>query len=825
MAVLACMVGDRMQPLRTLVGAGIRHEKGTFAGLAVLLFLAGLALTFTINLFTDLAQREEVLLDETRAGDAFAIDLPSKLDESAIAEIEALPEVEEVHVTRAFSAATRFEDAQGHELRKATMPSTNNYEAWGTSLDFNRLDDDLQGYVADQAGPGPGEAYVRPACKVLFDLDVGDQLVLDMGGREERLSVAGFYEDPQMGSPFFETTRFLVSKQDFARLRAAAEAAPSPVTEDASIIAMGDGAYPITQINVLLTPEARAAGVTGADLVRIIGEETAWGAEANTMYARETYVGFTLMVVQVISAILGVFSLLLFIVALILCIHTASTAIESGYANWGIMKAAGISHGTLRATLFLQYVICALVGLAAGFFVGCMLEPVLWPSFLLITGILVQDPPFPLVSFASCAALLLVLCLCVFVKAHKIGRISPLAALRQGEGDVRFAPRGTNGIKGSHLTAALAWRAIVSEKGRYLGLGACSLLLCAFVVLCFGIGGAVQDDDDVYRAFGLWKSDVSIAIEGDDVTVDDVLATIEEVAPVARLWQEGATALNVNGGAHTFVGISDDAIIDDASLMAGRKPIQKNEALVGLTFARSMGLDVGDELVVPDPDGREKRFLVSGILSTVLNGGDGIVLTYEGIEDLAASQLVGGKDSWQIQLANPDRANAAIEAVNVRFGGAVDTEDTGLFGSATNMILLIRDMLTVTGYGMAAFAVVLACVAVMLVSRRMLRSEQRDLGVYRALGFSVRALRTSFALRFLAVALAGALVGAVLAMLFGSSITGTLFGLFGVGAFDIRMPWWEALAISGAFAFVFALAAFGFSRGIKRVSIQELVEE
>lgn len=817
-----------MQPLRTLVKAGIRHEKGTFVGLAILLFLAALALTFTINLFVDLSEREDVLLNEVGAGDVLANDLPSKLDDATIAEIEALPDVEKAQVTEAFSAATRFESAEGHELRETTMPSSNCYVAWDSALSFNVLSDDLQDYVVDEAGPEPGEVYVRPACKTLFGLDVGDELVMDLGDREERFRVAGFFEDPQMGSPFLETTRSLISESDFKRLHANTEGmlqAAQATVEDASIMAMGSVPYPITSINVFLTPDAKTAGVTGVDLVRIIGEETAWGAQANNVFARETLSGYTLMVVQVMTAVLGVFSLLLFVVALILCIHTASTAIESGYANWGIMKAVGISRKTLRRTLFLQYAVCALVGLAAGFFTGCLLEPVLWPSFLLITGILVQDPSFPLASLVSCTVLLLALCLCVFVKARKIGRISPLAALRQGEGDVHFAPRGVSGIGGNHLTIALAWRAIVSEKGRYLGIGVCSLLLCAFIALCFGIGGAVEDDEAVYQAFGIWKSDVSVALEEDGVELDDVIATIEEVAPVARMWQEGATMLNVNGGAHTFVGISNDGIIDNASLMTGRKPVHKNEALVGLTFARSMGLGVGDEFVMPGQNGEGTTFVVSGILSTVLNGGDGIVLTYEGVQDLAGSQLMGGEDSWQIQLEDPGKANAAIEAVNARFGDAVDTENTGLFGSATNMILLIRDMLTMIGYGMAAFAVLLACVAVMLVSRRMLISEQRDLGVYRALGFAVRTLRASFSMRFLAVALAGALVGAALTMLFGGSVVSALFGTFGVGAFSIQLPLWEALAIGVAFALVFAVAAYAFSRGVKRVSVQKLVAE
>lgn len=816
-----------MEPLRTLVIAGIKHEKGTFIGLSILLFLTGLALTFTINLFTDLTERESVLLDEVGAGDVFANDLPANLDEEALSEIRALPEVGEVRVTHAFSAATRFEDASGHELREEALSSSNAYEAWGTSLDFNVLDDDLQGYQPDSQGPAEGEVYVRPACKVLFGLGIGDQLVLNLDGEEVRLRVAGFYEDPQLGSPFLETTRSLISKADFDRLLEKVESidAQVPAKGDASIMAMGDIPYPITEINVFLAPAARAAGLTGQDLSRMIGDETKWGGTANALFARETLAGYTLMVVQVMVAILGVFSLLLFIVALILCLHTASTAIESGYADWGIMKGVGLSKATLRSTLIWQYAACAFVGLVAGFIVGCVLEPLLWPPYLLITGVLVQDPPIPFPALTSCTVLFIGLCLCVVVKAQKIGRISPLAALRQGEGDVRFAPRGTNAIGGDHLVGSLAWRSIMSEKGRYLGLGFCSLLLCAFISLCIGIGGAVEQDDAVYEAFGVWKSDISVDVSSGTVEMEEVRDVIDGVASIERMWQEGATMLNLNGEARTFVGLSDTDVISNASLISGRKPIEKNEALVGLSMARSLGLDVGDEFTVADQEGKEHDYVVSGVLSSVLNGGNGIILTYEGLEDLAGTAMMSGGDSWQIQLEESAMADEAIAEVQARFGEEVDTEPTGLFGSATNMILLVRNLLTMIGYGMVAFAIALACVAVMLVSHRMLASEQKDLGVYRALGFSVRSLRASFSLRFLVVSLAGALVGVMITMAFGSPVTGALFGMFGAGSFIISLPWWKALIISVGFAMVFTAAAYAFSRGIKRVSVRALVSE
>ena len=165
------------------------------------------------------------------------------------------------------------------------------------------------------------------------------------------------------------------------------------------------------------------------------------------------------------------------------------------------------------------------------------------------------------------------------------------------------------------------------------------------------------------------------------------------------------------------------------------------------------------------------------------------------------------------------------EKLASRFGDSVDTELTGLFGSSTNMLLLVRDMLTAIGYAMSAFALALACVAVMLISRRTLLSERRDMGVYRAMGFTVASLRASFALRFLGVSAVGALAGSALTMAAGGALISSLFSLFGVGGFSLALPVWEALAISAAFALVFALSAFGMSGRIKDVSVRELVVE
>ena len=817
-----------MEPLRTLVLAGLRKDKGTFVGLALLLFLASLALTLITSLFVDLSAREEALLDQVAAGDVFANDLVSNLTDEDVQEIEALPEVKEVKVTEAFTAPTRVEDAQGNEIVKSSPPLVNVYEAWGSSLEFNIITDDLSSYHRDRKGPADGEAYVRVAERTLRNMQVGDFIVLDIGGRETSLRVAGFYEDPQLGTPFMEMKRYLLSSGTFDELLAEIEeTAASDVGVASGATSAEKAAYPIREINVMLTPEARSQGIDGHDLTQLIDDKTSWGESPHTLFSRQTLAGYSLLVVQVITAVLAVFSLILFVVALILCLHTASSSIQSGYADWGVLKGVGLPHNALRRALVMQYAFAALIGLVLGFVAGCLLEPLFWPVFLLITGILVVEASFPWMGLCCCAALLAALVVCVAVMTRKIGRITPLAALRQGDGDIRFSPRGASAISGSCLRASLAWRAIVSEKGRYASIGICSLLLCAFVTLSFGIGGAVAGNDAVYKAFGVWKSDGSVRFDGQEVSLDEVRETIESVSPITREWEESVAVLNLNGEACTFAGVSDTDVVEEASIVSGRAPKHANEALVGLSLARAKGLSVGDELQVEKGNGEERTYIVSGLLSSVFNGGNSVVLTYEGLQELVElkPESEASGISRQYQLADPDKIDEVVEALASRFGDSVDTELTGLFESASNLLPLVRDMMTIMGYVMSAFALVLACVAVMLVSRRTLLSERRDMGVYRAMGFTVASLRASFALRFLGVSAVGALAGSALTMAAGGALISSLFGLFGVGAFSLALPVWEALAISAAFALAFALSAFGMSRRIKDVSVRELVVE
>ena len=812
-----------MALMRTLIAAGLKRGRRSFVGIFLLMTLTGAALTFTVSMYVDLNAREEAALAEIEAGDVYAVDVAANLNRDVADEIEALPEVSEARLNDALGVPVKYYRGDGTTVDKNPTSGTA-LVAWGDALDFRLFSEDGRSLVADTPEPGPNEVYVPVSMQVSPGVHKGDELEVIVGDSTRRLSIAGFYEDPQMGSPFIEIKRYLVAERTFDEVAAEVDAATLDGGRQELFSSQGKLASSrMAELNVRLTDEARAAGTTSSDLARIIAEKVAWANTASGMFASDTLVGYAMMVVVIGGAVMGVFALLLFAIALIICTHTVSTSIEEGYADYGTLKALGLPNRALRGMLVVEYAGVSLAGLAVGLTLGSVLVPFALPFFAQLTCVLASNAAPPAAAIALLAVLLALVAAVVALKTGKLARISPLVAFRGGAADVRFRSRGERPLGGSHLSLQLAVRAIMSAKRRYVGLAGCACVLCAFIVLVFGIGGTLRGENAAQDAFGMWESDLSITLASPDVDFAEVERVIEEASPIEKSWQEAFTMVSFGGESHSFAGLSDLTLVQGVT--EGCLPAHDNEALIGVNLAKSMDLRVGDELVVDGADGEERRFVVCGLLSAMFNAGSGTILTYDGVRDLAGTAEEAAEPSRQYQLADPGAADEARAAVESRFGDAVDTRSTGMFADTTSMIDLIQQLFTVMGYAMAGVAAALAFLAVSLIIGRMFTAERHDLGVYLALGFTSRALRLQFALRFFLVALVGCALGATAATLGDGWLMGQLFGLFGVSRFAIDTNPLMVGGLTLGLALVFLVAAYASARKVRRVDVRELVAE
>ena len=124
-----------------------------------------------------------------------------------------------------------------------------------------------------------------------------------------------------------------------------------------------------------------------------------------------------------------------------------------------------------------------------------------------------------------------------------------------------------------------------------------------------------------------------------------------------------------------------------------------------------------------------------------------------------------------------------------------------------------------------SFSSVFMLIAVVLLCTKAFVLERRDIGIYKAIGFTSAKLRLSFALRFSFIAMLGSFIGVGLSALFSKKMMEALLRMIGIcylefdaSPADILIP--MGLLILGFF--VFALIA---SRKIKKVETRELVLE
>ena len=120
---------------------------------------------------------------------------------------------------------------------------------------------------------------------------------------------------------------------------------------------------------------------------------------------------------------------------------------------------------------------------------------------------------------------------------------------------------------------------------------------------------------------------------------------------------------------------------------------------------------------------------------------------------------------------------------------------------------------------------VFVLVATLLTAEKLLRSERRDLAIYRALGFPARRLQVSFALRFCLVGFAGSLLGTALSAVLTDPLVALLLRAEGISNFSSQ-PGWIVVALPGAVVTgLFSLFALLAAGKLKRIPLSTIASQ
>lgn len=121
--------------------------------------------------------------------------------------------------------------------------------------------------------------------------------------------------------------------------------------------------------------------------------------------------------------------------------------------------------------------------------------------------------------------------------------------------------------------------------------------------------------------------------------------------------------------------------------------------------------------------------------------------------------------------------------------------------------------------------VIFVLVATLLTAEKLLRSERRDLTIYRALGFSAGRLQRSFALRFGVIALLGSILGTILSAFLTDPLVAMLMRMEGISNFSSQPAIWILLFPGLIVTILFVLFAWLAARKIKKAPLSGLTAE
>lgn len=746
-----------------IIRAGMKRHKGSLFGIGVLLFLT--ALFLTVVLMTAFAGNSYIREEMERAGfgdlTAWTADVPDM--EFLLGNIREQEGVEDAKVQKLifseYEANGVESDSEGQMI-----PWVSSESGISTRSRYHFFENSLSEYAKAPAEIMEDEVYVSPSMKSMMDLEPGDTIIFPIarGGRNIGLTVAGYYEDPFMGSSMIGMKGFLISEKTYEKILS--------IIEESGMDALARNG---SMIHI-----ETAEGVTISEINRVLTTNTPLSIYTEFIHSAETIAGFMVILQNAFSALFAAFAVVLLAAALAVMGHSISGMVEQEWKNFGILKTIGFTGKQLAGQVMMQYMTAVGSGVMLGMLIAVPVSKRISRMMVTTTGVLlpIRFPILPCIGVMTILLLIsagfCVLCL------GRLNRISPMAAIRRESGEqgnlrkhMEYKRRIPD-IRAKGLTFHLALRQVLTGKRRYIS----TCLVAAMLVFFASLAGRINswlgvDGKGMMDAFNPADLDLGVQVLG-KLPAQEMEQVVLSYTDITDSYLLAMPSVSVNGTNYTANVITEP---ERFHISVGQTCMREDEVVLTEVLAADLGAEAGDLVTIRGNKG-SREFRVSGIYHCANDMGANLGMSREGYLS------IGEDDSrlWchHYFLSDPSRKQALKEELEQTYGGDVHIHENswpGLFGIISAMHLLIFFL-----YGVSAIFV---CIVTGMAGARILDTERKDIGIYQSIGCSVEMLRLSFALRFGFVAAVGAVIGTLAAVCFTDAIVSSVMRIAGISNF------------------------------------------
>lgn len=638
----------------------------------------------------------------------------------------------------------------------------------------------------------------------MFGVQIGDEIRFQVarGGQAADFTVKGFYEDPFMGSSMIGMKGFLISEADYSGI--------IQTIRDTGIDALArDGA-----MLHIFQADTNGEGVTVSQLNQLINENTELPQYLEFLHSGNAIAGFMLILQNAFSGLLAAFVVVLIFVVLIVLGHGIGSSVEADYVNMGILKTIGFTGGKLRRIQLAQYMLVILTGMVLGILAAVYVSRIVSAATLTTTGIRIPTDLPAAWCFLINGLLFLVLTGFIVFKTGKLKRITPMKAIG-GEAFI-YGTRVKKGfpIRGNYLKYSMALRQLTAGARRYSGACIVAILLVFFASMIGRMDTWLgADGKGMMDAFNPADHDIGVQIFGEH-TPQEAEETVLSYTGITDRYLLAMQGVSVNGIDYTANAITDP---ERFHIVEGRTSKADDEIVMTEFVASDLGVAVGDTVTVQADLGSEE-YVISGIYTCANDMGDNIGMSREGYLKIGSDDPAIWCHHYFLEDAS--QKEAIIVALDESYGGDVHVHENtwpGLYG-----IISAMQALLVFLYGMVAAFILIVTI---MTGSKILSAEQRDIGIYKAVGFTSGQLRGTFALRFMIVAVLASIIGTILAAALTDSLVSIVMRMAGISNFSSGMTAGNTLVPSAVVILLFTGFAYAVSWKVKKVDLTVLITE
>ncbi|MBO7450106.1 MAG: ABC transporter permease [Clostridiales bacterium] len=779
-----------MNKLLLLTKSHIKKNKGSSAGLAVLMLIAGMLIGLSLLLMLDavsLAKTEAVRLN---AGDGFIKvygDL-EKYDDGFIADCLG-DDVEDFEVNRTLGYSDMPLPFGDSTISNDVIISDKS--AFDRRLSVVEIVDEDASITSDYV-------ILPYVFHTSGKFNVGDKFSFDLQNRKFDLTIRGFVIAPYFGVTNAGNLEVIVDDETYNEIY------ESDIDSQECLLIpfkLKDG-----------VKESKFAIEAQNTFMSKAPESDMQFASVDEVILARTFMSLIIAVSNIVT------TSVILIVILLMLVSNITNYVRENMKTIGALKAIGYTSKDLNKSLILLFLILAVIGSLIGTVCAYLIMPIVSKFAIAQMGLPYHVSFNLLASFVPFVAIVTYTFLVSVLALRKIRKIEPIVALREGTESHNFKKNHFALEKSSSgLNLNLGLKTMMTNRKQniitFFIVGAI-VFLCTMSLLMF----ENFNRNPKYEIMTFEKCGVSITFD-------------------AETKDEAAEFISRNGGEnpreidsiHVTYNKEDKLlvkVVEDTSKLEsnsgcykGRVPEYDNEIAVSGKFAKDYGFSIGDEVKIVYGDS-SFSYIISGFIQSANNLGREGVLTKAGAEHLV--DFTNMPATFCADTKDSDASRELIEKCSDKYGShilsKVDVHDAlagslSTFSGLSTMMLVIISIIS---------AIVIVLVLFLLI-KALIYNKRKDYGIYKAIGYTSKDLILQTALSFMPSIMISTVIFAVVSYYIANPYMNIAMISFGIckADFDIPIPGLIIIAVLiNILSFFFALFE---ARKIKKIEAYNML--